>query len=148
MVEKYKLMKYIRLQHELTYARWDEDSGKWNLRIRRLRFPRDVNGAMDGVPRDSEASPASDTYTPVDDEFEEFEDTADVLFLGTGSLSRWSWPDIEGLKDFKGRLMHSAQWDVSESNSWEEGAKDWGNKTVGVIGIVRVYFMFNCQERH
>ena len=72
MVEKYKLMKYIRLQHELTYARWDEGSGKWNLRIRRPRFPRDVNDAMDGVPRDSEASPASDTYTPVDDEFEEF----------------------------------------------------------------------------
>ena len=83
----------------------------------------------------------------MDDEFEEFEDTADVLFLGTGSLSRWSWPDIEGLKDFKGRLMHSAQWDVSEG-SWEEGVKDWGNKTVGVIGIVRVYFMFiGCEKK-
>ncbi|ETW86440.1 hypothetical protein HETIRDRAFT_58532 [Heterobasidion irregulare TC 32-1] len=105
VVEKYKLTKYIRLQHELTYARWDEGSGKWSLRIRRPRFPHD------------------------------FEDTADVLFLGTGSLSRWSWPEIEGLKDFKGRLMHSAQWDVSEGNSWEESVKDWGNKTVGVIGI-------------
>ena len=69
------------------------------------------------------------------DLFEEFEDTADILFLGTGTLSRLLWPDIDGLKDFDGRLVHSAHWDISDG-AWEEGVKDWGDKSVGVIGLV------------
>ncbi|THH13677.1 hypothetical protein EW146_g6564 [Bondarzewia mesenterica] len=134
LVEKYKLMKYIRLQHELMHARWDEDSGKWHLRLRRPRFPRNVDGEMDGIPKDGEFSSTSESYTPVDEEFEEFEDVADIVFLGTGILSRWSWPNVDGLSGFKGRVLHSAQWDVSDG-AWEEGVKGWGDKTVGVIGI-------------
>ncbi|KAI0057669.1 FAD/NAD-P-binding domain-containing protein [Artomyces pyxidatus] len=103
VVEKYKLMRFIRLSHELTHARWDEPSGQWHLRIRR------------------------------GDTGEAFDDTADVLYLGTGCLSRWRWPDIPGLGDFKGRVVHSAQWDVSEGR-WEEGVQDWGDKRVGVVG--------------
>ncbi|KAJ7610491.1 FAD/NAD-P-binding domain-containing protein [Roridomyces roridus] len=63
----------------------------------------------------------------------EFEDTCDVLLLCIGSLSRWHWPEIEGLREFQGRLVHSAQWDVG-GGAWEEGVKDWGDKTVGIIG--------------
>ncbi|KAI0057663.1 FAD/NAD(P)-binding domain-containing protein [Artomyces pyxidatus] len=99
VVEKYKLMRYIRLQHELVQARWDEPSGKWQLRIRR------------------------------GDTGEEFEDKADVLFLGTGTLSRPRLPDIPGLGEFRGRVVHSGRWDVSD-----EGVKDWADKRVGVIG--------------
>ncbi|KAJ7101221.1 FAD/NAD-P-binding domain-containing protein [Mycena belliarum] len=64
---------------------------------------------------------------------EEFEESCDVLLLCIGSLSRWRWPEIEGLKEFGGTLLHSAQWDVGNS-TWEEGVKDWGDKTVGIIG--------------
>ncbi|KAI0053474.1 FAD/NAD-P-binding domain-containing protein [Auriscalpium vulgare] len=108
VVEKYKLMKYIRLKHELLHARWDEPTGKWHLRIRRS------GGDVD----------------------EEFDDIADVLFIGTGSLSRWKWPDIEGLKEFGGPLVHSANWDVGGEgvDSWEDSVKDWAGKKVGVIG--------------
>lgn len=53
-----------------------------------------------------------------------------------GGLSRWSWPDIEGLDKYKGVLYHSAQWDVMEGQSWQDTVKDWGEKTVGVIGVV------------
>jgi len=113
VVDKYKLMKYIRLEHELRHAEWDEDSGKWHVRIRRLR-----NGA-------------SPTQTSSEDIYEEFEDTADLLFLATGVLSRWEWPDIEGLKNFKGKLFHTAQWDMEE-----DGMKSWGDKTVGIVGMV------------
>jgi cation diffusion facilitator CzcD-associated flavoprotein CzcO len=62
-----------------------------------------------------------------------------VLFTGVGGLSRWSWPDIPGLKDFKGQVLHSANWDVTsgDRDPWQEGVKDWGNKRVGVIGVVR-----------
>ena len=108
VVEKYKLMKYIKLNHELIHAKYDEPRGKWNIRIRR---------------------PGTDS------EPEEFEDTADILLVCTGCLSRWKWPDIPGLNDFKGRLVHSANWDIGEG-SWEDGVKDWGDKRVGIIGVV------------
>ncbi|KAI0296315.1 FAD/NAD-binding domain-containing protein [Multifurca ochricompacta] len=107
VVEKYKLMRHIKLQHELTQASWDEVTGKWNLKIRRDDGDRDAA---------------------------EIEDTADLLFLGVGILHRWSWPDIPGLGDFRGRVLHSAQWDVTEEGGWEEGVKDWGDKAVGIIG--------------
>lgn len=101
-------MQYMKLQHELIHAQYNESSGKWHLRLRR---------------------PSSDSS--VDNiQFEEFEDTADVLFTGVGSLSRWKWPEIEGLHDFKGRLVHSGNWDVTE------GVDNWGDKKVGVIGVV------------
>ncbi|THH13673.1 hypothetical protein EW146_g6563, partial [Bondarzewia mesenterica] len=132
VAEKYKLSKYIRLQHELTHARWNETSGKWELRIRRPRVPRNVDNRLDGIMKTIGTSPISNT--PANDIFEEFEDTADILFLGTGALSRWSWPDIDGLKNFKGRLIHSAQWDVSDG-TWEDSAKDWCDKIVGVVGL-------------
>ncbi|KAJ3480196.1 hypothetical protein NLI96_g8512 [Meripilus lineatus] len=124
VVSKYKLGPYINLQHELVHAKYDEDSGKWVLKIRRPKAQVD-NGD------DANANPASVEY-------EEFEDTADLLFTGVGALSRWSWPDIEGLDTFQGRLVHSAQWDVEGSeggSSWEEGVKDWKDKKVGVIGV-------------
>ncbi|KAI0311859.1 FAD/NAD-P-binding domain-containing protein [Amylostereum chailletii] len=104
IVDKYKIRKYIHLQHELTHARWDEDSSKWVVRIHR--------GGDQG---------------------EDFEDTCDILFLCIGSLDRWHWPDIEGLREFGGKLVHSAQWDVTDG-AWENGVKHWGDKNVGVIG--------------
>ena len=64
-----------------------------------------------------------------------FEDVADLVLAATGALARWNWPDIEGLKSFKGKLLHTADWDMS-STSWEETVKDWSDKHVGVIGVV------------
>ncbi|KAI0275485.1 hypothetical protein BC834DRAFT_52296 [Gloeopeniophorella convolvens] len=104
VVDKYQLMRYIKLQHELVHASWDGATGKWHLRVRH-----------------------GDTV---------IEDTADILFLGVGILHRWSWPDIPGLLDFKGRLLHSAEWNVTDG-AWEEGVKDWGDKVVGIVGNVR-----------
>lgn len=40
--------------------------------------------------------------------------------------SSWSWPKIPGIELFKGKLLHSADWDTSY---------DWKNKNVAVIGI-------------
>ncbi|KAI0777099.1 FAD/NAD(P)-binding domain-containing protein [Irpex lacteus] len=100
IVDKYKLREYIHLGHELTYAKWDQSSGKWTIRVR--------HSAVDAQ------------------EEEEFEETCDILLLCVGSLSRWHWPDIPGLKDFKGPVVHSAQWNLDEQSI--EG------KRVGVVG--------------
>ena len=100
-MEKYKLMPHICLQHELTSAHWDEDTAKWVVNIRR---------GVDGS---------------------EITDTADVLFLGVGALNRWHWPNIDGLHDFGGTLVHSAKWDIPG-----ETIEDWKDKNVAVIGNV------------
>ena len=40
-----------------------------------------------------------------------FSDSCDVLISATGALNEWKWPAIPGLHDFKGKLLHSANWD-------------------------------------
>jgi cation diffusion facilitator CzcD-associated flavoprotein CzcO len=42
---------------------------------------------------------------------ETFQDTANILVSARGGLNQVSWPDIKGLKDFGGKLMHSGAWD-------------------------------------
>ncbi|KAK0481439.1 FAD/NAD-binding domain-containing protein [Armillaria novae-zelandiae] len=53
-------------------------------------------------------------------QFMEFEDTCD------------------GLKEFQGKVIHSAQWETGEGGpdaAWEDTVKNWGDKRVGVIGV-------------
>ncbi|WAO93405.1 Hypothetical protein NCS54_01095200 [Fusarium falciforme] len=52
-------------------------------------------------------------------------DEADFLINASGFLSKWKWPEIEGLHDFKGKLLHIARWDKSYQ---------WEGKKVAVIG--------------
>ncbi|KZT07847.1 FAD/NAD-binding domain-containing protein [Laetiporus sulphureus 93-53] len=121
VVEKYKLMRYIKLQHRVVHARYDEPTGKWHLRIRRP------------VPSSS-SNPNNEGNADVG--YEEFADTADILFTGLGSLSRWKWPEIDGLRTFKGQLFHTADFDVGK-RTWQEAVEEWQwkDKTVGVIGV-------------
>lgn len=143
VVSTYQLAPYIKLRHEMTNAIWDDIQGKWRVSMKKSK---DTGG--------------------VDPSDEVFEDSADILFTAIGSLSRWDWPDIEGLQDFDGTLVHSAGWDVEKGNAviaenetsltapnnplkpeaevkapsrkaWQDDVKDWGNKKVGVIGVVR-----------
>jgi len=39
-------------------------------------------------------------------------DSCDVIFSASGVLNNWKWPDIPGIKDFKGKMLHSANWDT------------------------------------
>jgi cation diffusion facilitator CzcD-associated flavoprotein CzcO len=114
-VDKYNLTPYIHLEHEIVRAKYDEHRGKWTLTIR-----RQMTGAIQGT--------------------EEFQDDVDVLFTGIGNLSRWTWPEIQGIESFQGIITHSADWKTGEgdpASGWEETIKSWNTKKVGVIGIVR-----------
>ncbi|KAI0712856.1 FAD/NAD-P-binding domain-containing protein [Cerioporus squamosus] len=108
VVDKYKVSKYLKLQHEVIHAAYDEPSGKWHLRIRRAN----LNG----------------------DGYEVIEDHADVLVNALGTLGRWKLPEIDGIADFRGELYHTAQFDPPDG-SWETVAERWKNKKVGVIGV-------------
>ncbi|KAI0060947.1 FAD/NAD(P)-binding domain-containing protein [Artomyces pyxidatus] len=99
MVKRHDLTQHIRLGHELLSAQWDPIAAKWRLHIR------------------------------LADSADEMDDDADVLVVCTGILNRWSWPNIDGLGEFRGTVVHSAQ-----REAWEQGTEDWADKTIGVIG--------------
>lgn len=82
VADKYGVRRYIKFGHRCTGARWNEDTCKWHVKLHNL----ETN--------------------------DEFEDVADVLVTGTGVLNQWRWPDIKGLHDYKGTLLHSADWDL------------------------------------
>ncbi|TID03888.1 putative sterigmatocystin biosynthesis monooxygenase stcW [Colletotrichum higginsianum] len=95
VVDKYGARKYMKFQHEFKGARWCEDAGKWEVQLLRHTDGQTIY------------------------------DTADVVVKATGTLNKWKWPDIPGLHDFKGTLLHSANWETSF---------DAAGKTLAVIG--------------
>jgi cation diffusion facilitator CzcD-associated flavoprotein CzcO len=74
------LYKHIKLDSQVTDAVWDEDCGKWTLRVE---------------------STVSHESSAVE---------ADVFINAGGILNNWKWPEIEGLETFKGALIHTASW--------------------------------------
>lgn len=56
------------------------------------------------------------------------QDTCNILINGSGVLNAWSWPDIEGLQNFKGHLSHSADYETWSRQTNLDG------KRVAVIG--------------
>jgi cation diffusion facilitator CzcD-associated flavoprotein CzcO len=93
---KYKVEKYITYNSRICEAVWDEEAGKWKVKV------------------ESEGEIKSED--------------CDVLFSASGVLNNWKWPDIAGLGDFKGKLLHSAQWDTE----WY-----FSNSTVDlIVGII------------
>lgn len=72
--------KYVKLSHEVKELSWDGETGQWTVKVTDLKADRT------------------------------FEDHADFVINATGVLNKWKWPTIEGLHDFKGTLLHSAQW--------------------------------------
>jgi cation diffusion facilitator CzcD-associated flavoprotein CzcO len=55
-----------------------------------------------------------------------FVDICDIFVNAGGVLDNWKWPDIDGIDEFKGKLMHSANWDQEY---------DFKGKKAAVIGI-------------
>jgi cation diffusion facilitator CzcD-associated flavoprotein CzcO len=58
-------------------------------------------------------------------ELQEFTDYCDVFVKATGNLNKWTWPKIEGLHRFQGKIIHSANWDESY---------DLTDKRIAVVG--------------
>ncbi|KAF2648441.1 monooxygenase [Lophiostoma macrostomum CBS 122681] len=92
---KYDLNRYIRVNQQVVEAAWDDPTGKWTVKVR-----NNATGAAT-------------------------ERTCDILVNASGILNNWKWPDISGLDTFRGKLLHSANYD----NSYELTGKH-----VGLIG--------------
>ncbi|KAL2012370.1 hypothetical protein VTN00DRAFT_5088 [Thermoascus crustaceus] len=78
---KYDAYQYMKFHHRVVRAEWGDSEGKWHVEV------------------ESEETG------------EKFTDTADVVCAATGLLNQWRWPDIPGLHDFQGKLVHSAAYD-------------------------------------
>ncbi|KAI1438324.1 flavin-binding monooxygenase [Xylaria sp. CBS 124048] len=78
--EKFGVTRFVKLSHEVTSCKWNDETKRWLLEVRR-----------------------GDTK-------ETFQDDANVLVVANGKLNNPSWPDIPGLSSFSGEVMHSACW--------------------------------------
>jgi len=74
--------KYVKLEHQIEHAQWDQERGVWKFKV------RDTANAR------------------------EFDDEAEFFINAGGVLNNFKWPDIPGLHDFRGKLMHSAAYEV------------------------------------
>lgn len=97
----FNLRKYMTFNTEVVRAEWQDDSGKWKVSLR-------------------QKSPAG--------EVKEFDEECDLLLYASGILNNFQWPDIPGLKKFKGRIAHTAHW----PEDYRE--EQWKNDRVAVIG--------------
>lgn len=90
VAQKYELYRYIRFNTAVESAEWDDVSKKWKTHV-----------SVQGV-KDAEFG---SSYTI----------TSDFLVSAVGQLNVPRLPDIPGLNDFRGKMMHSARWDWSYS---------------------------------
>lgn len=87
--------KYMKLNSRVVECKWDKNDAIWHITVQ-------------------------DTQSG-----QSWQDWAHCVVNGTGILNTWKWPEVDGLHDFEGPLMHSAAWNHDV---------DFDNKTVGVIG--------------
>ena len=92
---KYGLGKYIKVQHLVSGAHWNHQKGGYDVTVKDLKTGKDVH------------------------------DHCDILINASGILNNWRWPAIPGLDKYKGKLLHTANWDDTVSLD---------GKHVGLIG--------------
>lgn len=86
----------MRLRRRVRRAAWDAARGVWGVEV------EDADGGG-----------------------EVLRDECEILIDATGFLNGWEWPAVEGLRDFRGELMHTADWPAGF---------DFRGKRVGLIG--------------
>ncbi|OAG36939.1 hypothetical protein AYO21_08900 [Fonsecaea monophora] len=100
VAHKYDLYRYIRFNTSVEKTNWDDKSKTWNTTVQ-------VQGGKDAE--------FGRTYTI----------KSDFLVSAVGQLNIPRVPNIDGLPEFEGKVMHSARWD------WTYDLK---GKKVAIIG--------------
>ncbi|PWN90695.1 cyclohexanone monooxygenase [Acaromyces ingoldii] len=96
VAEKYDVLKYVQLERKVIGMYWERDQeGMWSVDV-------------------EEVGTGNRTTS-----------LANVVLSCTGGLNEWKWPDVKGLNDFGGKLVHSANWD---------DGYDFEGKKVALIG--------------
>ncbi|KAI5254577.1 cyclohexanone monooxygenase [Aureobasidium subglaciale] len=101
VAQQYNLYQYVRFNTTVENAAWDDEAKKWKIHVSTAKGSKDAE------------------FNP------EYDINADFLVSAVGQLNVPKYPQITGLKDFKGKVIHSARWD------WSYDLKD---KKIAVIG--------------
>ncbi|KAI9733512.1 MAG: hypothetical protein M1818_007260 [Claussenomyces sp. TS43310] len=89
----FSLKKYMNFESEVLGAQWNEQDGKWIVRI----LQKQNDGSM-----------------------REIQDTCDLLLQCTGVLSFPKFPNVPGLQTFKGKVIHTGKWDDAyQKDQWK-----------------------------
>ncbi|KAI0444838.1 hypothetical protein F4803DRAFT_510002 [Xylaria telfairii] len=106
--KKYNLHQYIRFQHQVVGAYWNNDMGEYNINIK---------------------DTANDLMAA---------DHCDILINAGGVLNNWRWPNIPGLSDYKGTLLHTANWDETvQLEGKHVGLIGNGSSAIQVLPAIR-----------
>lgn len=104
LAEKFDLNKYIKLQHKVVHAAWDEEKGVWQIEVLNeatgMKFTDWCHFFINGSGFLKYVCPFLSSLMNSNS-------------LTTHSNSHWRWPNIPGLDSFKGAKLHSAAWDDS-----------------------------------
>lgn len=101
VAQEYKLYQHIRFNTTVENATWDDQAKRWRIHVSTARGSKDAE------------------FNP------EYDINADFLVSAVGQLNVPKWPQISGIKEFQGKLIHSARWD------WSYDLKD---KRIAIIG--------------
>ncbi|KAF7770364.1 hypothetical protein Agabi119p4_6338 [Agaricus bisporus var. burnettii] len=93
--DKYDIRKYCQFGKLVSRAEWDNERGHWNIEVTDLETGRVIS------------------------------DWCHILLNAAGVLNAWKWPDVPGIKEFEGKLLHTAKYDRNV---------DLTGKTVALIG--------------
>ncbi|CAG7964501.1 unnamed protein product [Penicillium olsonii] len=81
VAKKHNVYQYLRAGQKVQKAEWRPEKGKWKVTIEH------VDGSKI------------------------YEEELDVIINAIGHFNEWKLPDYEGIKDYKGTLFHSSNWD-------------------------------------
>jgi len=93
--KKHGIDQYVKTKHQVVHAKWNDHKAGYDVQVKDLKSG------------------------------EVIDDYCDILINASGILNNWRWPAIPGLKNYKGTLLHTANWDSSV---------DLTGKHVGLIG--------------
>ncbi|KAI3398294.1 hypothetical protein diail_9517 [Diaporthe ilicicola] len=96
VAERFGAVRFIKTQHKVVRCAWSAATRKWTVQVQK---------------------------TDTGETFEEPD--IDFVITARGQLNEVAWPQVQGLDRFRGKLLHSAEWD---------DGYDFRNKRVGVIG--------------
>lgn len=118
-VKKWDLDRDVYLNTKVVGARWQEDSGLWKVIVTHEGGTREEYAEV-LISGQGFLKCVAIPNPPALEKCRYF-----LLTGSTTECSLWKWPDIKGLDSFKGKKVHSADWDHSYN---------YTKKRIGVIG--------------
>ncbi|ROT37421.1 phenylacetone monooxygenase [Sodiomyces alkalinus F11] len=117
----------IKLSHTIVGARWSEATSRWQLKVHDHEMDVVFNDHADFLIDATGILNKYEQQKGGDETREPGHSPSQIHMADTACSvnSKWKWPDIPGVEDFEGTLIHTAAWPSSFS---------YKDKTVAVIG--------------